>query len=1204
MASLRKSHSNYILRRKRQLTSKGAIYERDWMTVSELDGFAPGTLPVYASGNFKMTINADREGKKKYSFSNWALTDEGTENWTLNDIKDEELKIKSELVHPNYSSILDFAYYGSAVELIRGTANDIIMRYPAELYTTNRSLTYATLDGEFEELKNLVENPFMIDVFRSYVKPESVDNQYRYMALSWDKYEAIDDSGNTYQILEWRPGTPNRYACKNGDHVFDGAKIIIDNDCKDVDTGRTQPLTGSVEAGCEVLHIPIGNKSDKYYPAMQTIYKDVFVYNKRPENLEGTIYSENEVDIPMGNDSQNYYPELQRLIKDVYEYNNPDNYLTGTMEDCDNATIPIGNKSTGYSPKMLTVSSDRTVYGDGNNAGETALVPITELTPIVPGVALEERVIDYDTCDAITLDGILVNGQVYLVSDKPGYHIRLKEVYIDEIFDAFDDFEKVLLNRDTKPKYKAKFYTPRETPNGVITHEVAYVWPTLSGGWNLDFLSQSYESYLNGLLYIANYYDECRSDNIWRSYTHESIKNFDWTTPRDTYVPEMDGHLIDTERMEGILRVCGRQFDDLKRYIENIKFTINVSYDSKNNMPDKNMAKFLEMNGWEVKNVSPINDNSLLHIEEYPGKSVKVRPEDSNLEFLKRMILNSRNILSKKGTRAGIEAMYSMFGIFDLRYGETMEYSGNTETVGYTIEEYDVFVNNYITDYAGDDEKSDYDKIIELNSKKDSYQKEFDKEGDELCGLMVGRIVDDSGVQYIVPWYDMDLFYDGYPYYQMLGGWSHRERKDVLVNFGNEFVVNTQLLSDSGCSPDFSIFDETVKNIKVVDDFATLNSTPIGFLKEGDIYYVLNIKGAYDFYECPETDVDSHYVFFTGSTSYERKVPYSEDYNWCMVPNSAFDEEELQWYAKKILYMESIHDVSIGNNPHNGNGIYDLGRSYFDYYRQIFKGSLDNKEYDDYHDKLQAANAKRHYDNRFRTNKLPDLPDITVDYHIEDIGFDFSGCTDDYYNDFLVNDNSKVWYFLSYDSGIYNGGILSKKPVGDNYFILTRNGTRDTTEYTQVTKENFPIKYEAKINQNAPIRDTEAAVVTAEESLGIPQPIKSLTDNVGPDELWSYSAINTKNIRITYYLPWEMEDYVTNVVEFYVKQLIPSTVIVDFKWVYTADGERPGPIYNYSAINLTPEYQSIRSYATTAEIGIKSAGVTGIQIDEETTETS
>ena len=85
---------------------------------------------------------------------------------------------------------------------------------------------------------------------------------------------------------------------------------------------------------------------------------------------------------------------------------------------------------------------------------------------------------------------------------------------------------------------------------------------------------------------------------------------------------------------------------------------------------DAALAKFLEMSGWEVKNVAPVDDNSLVVIDEYPGLTVKNTPEEANNEFLKRMILNSRNILSKKGTRAGIEAMYSMFGIFEKRYGD------------------------------------------------------------------------------------------------------------------------------------------------------------------------------------------------------------------------------------------------------------------------------------------------------------------------------------------------------------------------------------------------------------------------------------------------------------------------------------------------------------------------------------------------------
>jgi hypothetical protein len=387
-----------------------------------------------------MTINNERGWKKKYSFSNWALNDSGSTEWTLNVISEEKLKIYNELIKPNYSSILDCAYYGSAVELIRGTVNDMANRYPGEIYCGTSADTGYEITIEGETYDHVCENPFNIDVWTEYIKTERVNNPLRYMCLSWSKYEVITgDAESGTPVTSWTPAsfTAPRQCWNNGNKIFTGAKV--------------------------------------------------------------------------------------------------------------------------------------------NN---------------------------------LSFDGYFYGGSIILIcTNGTNIHIRPQKKYIDELFEAFDDFEKVLLNRDTKPKYKAKFYTPQETDRGVIIYERSYIWPTHAGKWNLDFESGTYEAYLNGLLYIATYYDEYRSDNIWRSYTHESIKNFDWTTPRDTYEPEIDGHLIDTERMEAILRVGGRQFDDIKRYIENIRFTTNVSYDSKNNMQDIAMAKFLELCGWEVKNVSPVNDN-------------------------------------------------------------------------------------------------------------------------------------------------------------------------------------------------------------------------------------------------------------------------------------------------------------------------------------------------------------------------------------------------------------------------------------------------------------------------------------------------------------------------------------------------------------------------------------------------------------------
>ena len=1135
MAKLTKSHSNYTLRKKRQLTSKGAIYERDWMTVSEMDGFAPGTMPVYASGNFKMTVNNERDWRKKYSFSNWALTDDGDEDWTLASIKDEELKFRSELIKPNYSSILDFAYYGSAVELIHGSINDIISKYPAELYTTNKVLTYAGMDGKFHDLVNVVENPFGIDVFSPYVRADKVDNPYRYMAISWEKYEAIDDSGNTIDILGWEPGTPAKDPCFNGDYVFKDAKIIIctgstgtnsSADCEWSDEdGRV--VRRDEDGRPEVITIPIGRESINYYPAIQTVYKGIHEYNpysSSAENKTGEVVTRDGsgnptmIKVPVGNKNSGepykYYPDLQLVSIDVHEYNNREkNVLSGYLDD-DVIHVPMGNSAPTYNARIQDVVSGTHEYnlteGDPDNS---ELIPFMELNPLLEPVELCPK--PDDDC-AIIFDGVYANGNIYLVSNRPGYHIRLKKGYVDEIFESFDDFERVLLDRETKPKYKAKFHTPRETESGVVTHDVAYIWPTLSGGWNLDFLSNAYESYLEGLLYIATYYDECRSDNIWRSYTHESIKNFDWTTPRDTYVPEIDGHLIDVERMEAILKVCGRQFDDLKRYIENIRFTVNMSYDSKNNMPDRDMSRFLEMAGWEVKDVSPMSDNLTEVVEEYPGKTLKVTAEDANNEFLKRMILNSRNILSKKGTRSGIRTMYSMFGI------DEYDPAGGSSN-GFEIEEFDAMAGGYISE-----EDPDFEEVEELNKEKSSYDSQFERTGDDFCGLMTGMIERD-GIRYLVPWYDIDEVYDGHPYYQMFGGWGRRYRKGVMVNVGLDKPVERTLSGGTGCSPSFAIYDETVKNVKVVENFSALNATPIGFLNEGDIYYVLNMTEAYQVFGCDDVNEDSHYVFFTGGTGEARSVRYNDDYSWFLVPSSAFTASTLEWYAKKILYLESVHDIGTGNNPHDGAGKYDIGSEYFKYYRQIFKGALDNDLFDEYRDRIQAENAKRHYENRFRDVILPDVTDGTEE--AGNIGFDIPLCVDDF-----TVDNEKVWYFISADSGIYsrmtrnesgnyewsNNGfaVLEKKAVAKNYFINHRSSTAKT-EYEDVTKDDFPMELDV-----------------------------TRLDAVKADEFNSYSVVNTKNMRITYHLPREMEDYVTDVVEFYVKQLIPSTAIVEFKWKY------------------------------------------------------
>ena len=66
-----KSHSNYVIKEKHQLTNDGTIFERDMATVGGLNKFASGQVPIYQSSNFIITINNELTQTKDYSNDEW-----------------------------------------------------------------------------------------------------------------------------------------------------------------------------------------------------------------------------------------------------------------------------------------------------------------------------------------------------------------------------------------------------------------------------------------------------------------------------------------------------------------------------------------------------------------------------------------------------------------------------------------------------------------------------------------------------------------------------------------------------------------------------------------------------------------------------------------------------------------------------------------------------------------------------------------------------------------------------------------------------------------------------------------------------------------------------------------------------------------------------------------------------------------------------
>jgi hypothetical protein len=88
---------------------------------------------------------------------------------------ENEIKIK-----PNYTSLLNFAYFGSCVDLIRTSFNNLINNFPAELYISNNP----------NEI-----NPMDINIYSQ--GGDIIDNgNLKNISTSFKCYEALDENSN------------------------------------------------------------------------------------------------------------------------------------------------------------------------------------------------------------------------------------------------------------------------------------------------------------------------------------------------------------------------------------------------------------------------------------------------------------------------------------------------------------------------------------------------------------------------------------------------------------------------------------------------------------------------------------------------------------------------------------------------------------------------------------------------------------------------------------------------------------------------------------------------------------------------------------------------------------------------------------------------------------------------------------------------
>lgn len=245
---------------------------------------------------------------------------------------------------------------------------------------------------------------------------------------------------------------------------------------------------------------------------------------------------------------------------------------------------------------------------DGDNENGT---PITswESTPTEEKFCPGKKVADIKINGSIKIEAWVGDGNelIYLSNDITsfGKHIRPSQSILSEFYNECDNFEKLILNRNTTPKYKSVFSVIHDNERGYYRKAEEFIFPTSYGGYNVDATSFGFNDYTTRLAEIGAYYDEYFTDNLYRSMTHEAIKNFDWTYTREfTYGDEQE-FVHGGEKMQKALRVFAREFDEILSYINNIKNYDRVTYDERSNTPDYFLIDEVENKGWDVCLIYP-----------------------------------------------------------------------------------------------------------------------------------------------------------------------------------------------------------------------------------------------------------------------------------------------------------------------------------------------------------------------------------------------------------------------------------------------------------------------------------------------------------------------------------------------------------------------------------------------------------------------
>lgn len=239
------------------------------------------------------------------------------------------------------------------------------------------------------------------------------------------------------------------------------------------------------------------------------------------------------------------------------------------------------------------------------------------------------------------------------------YHMMPISDEINTFFLQLTDFEKVLLNNLTSPVYTSKFSAPLYVEGTIVFTEKSFTWPT-TDGYNIDIDTYDYRTYIETLLTMTSEFDSYKTDLVSRRFVSESIQEYDTVG---------DGTDIYGKKIKKLLRIYGREFDEVKKYIDGISFANVVTYDKLDNTSDELIKVIAKNLGFDFFLTTTNGSFNLLEQLEtggepvFSGYSRNLSAKELDIELWRRLVINAWWLYKSKGTRKVIEFFFKLFKI-------------------------------------------------------------------------------------------------------------------------------------------------------------------------------------------------------------------------------------------------------------------------------------------------------------------------------------------------------------------------------------------------------------------------------------------------------------------------------------------------------------------------------------------------------------